>query len=212
MAPKTKQPEVMLAKIDQGNVLKRVQECERDIDAIVDTAPEVVVTDHEDYSVACSHLLQLVTKRKFFEAERDGFMEDVRKMIDRVNGWFTAPLAKAEHAEKMYRNAVAGYAELLDEQARALREKAKNAKESAAIALLERANDTAPPKVTGIALITKTRAVIVDEAKIPEEYFKLVLDMKAVEAALLRGDVPGAVLSTEKSVRVTPPKQMNNEG
>ena len=64
-----------------------------------------------------------------------------------------------------------------------------------------------PTSSAGIAIISKPSVSVIDESKVPEVFFKSVLDLKAIEAALLRGDsVPGVLLTTDKSVRVTPSK------
>lgn len=208
-AKKFKQEEVLSASVNQAAALARVNDIEKEIVTLVQhVGSDVALQDDEDYRVACDLLIGVVVKRKWVEEQKDGFMEDVRRLVARVDGWFAKPLERLDAAEAAFRKAVQDYALTLEARAQGLRAAAAHLPardEKKALSMLDEANGAHPPKVAGISLTTKVKVEIIAEKNIPDQYWKRVVDVKAVEAAIERGEnVPGARAVVTKSVRVTP--------
>ncbi|MCC6809964.1 MAG: siphovirus Gp157 family protein [Deltaproteobacteria bacterium] len=207
-AKKQKQQEIITATLDESAALARVKVIEGELAEIQERLGEepMRLEDDEDYKVACGLLIATVIKRDAIAVEKEGFMEDVAKLVARVEGWFSRPEGDAKIAEGYFRDAISAYALDLDAKARALREAAAKVKsDKQAELLIAKANAIEPPKVSGISLTRKSKAEVVNEAKLPEWAWKRVPDIKAIEAKLDAGeDVPGAKLVPTVSVRCTP--------
>jgi hypothetical protein len=204
--------DIVSAKVDPGAVLREVGNIEKEIALIVKKMkgmkPEL--EDDEDYQIVCEQLLRIVERRKYIDEQRDGFMQEARALIKRVEGWFAKAYGDIEESESFFREAARGYLKKLSTTINELREEgaALPAKQRAkALALFQRADELEAeiPKVPGISVTTKPSLIIEDEKAIPKKYFRLVLDEKLVLAELGAGrQVPGAKLAVEKSIRVTP--------
>lgn len=208
-ALKTK-TEALTASVDQGAVLARVKEIEKDLHGVleiieIDTANEAIIADAADYTAVATNLIDVVRKRKYVDEQLDLFMEDVRKLEARVLGWFEKSRGDVARAESFFRSAMEAYALKLDNHATSLREAAARVdNEDKAAELHEEALACIPPKIPGISIRTKGRVVITSEEKLPKDCWKKVVDTKEVEARLMRGErVPGALVQIEKAVTVT---------
>lgn len=205
---KKQKHEVAQATVDESAALARVKVIEGELAEIQERLGEepMRLEDDDDYKVACGLLIATVIKRDAIAEEKEGFMEDVAKLVARVEGWFARPEGDAKTAEAYFRNAIAAYALDLDAKARALREAAAKVKsDKQAELLIAKANAIEPSKVGGISIVRKSKAEIVNEAKLPDWAWKRVPDIKAIEAKLDAGeDVPGAKLVPTVSVRCTP--------
>lgn len=210
MSKKTTTPEVSLQPFNEKEALAKVRVIEQNVALVVQTIGKepMKLEDDEDFKVASIELIKVVMQREVVDEQLALFMQDVQKMIDRVNGWFAKPKADVAAAEAYFREAIREYALALDAQAHQLRLDAGKlpAKQSdEADAMLAEANELKPPKVPGIAITTKVKVEVLDEKKIPEQYWKRVVDTKALEAAADEGrKVPGVKFNIDKSVRVTP--------
>ncbi len=208
-----KKTEVVTAKVDQAEVFKQLAIIKKEIDAVQAVeVPELLETP-EQYKDACSLLIGVVERRKYAEAEREGFMEDVQKMIERVNGWFDPVLKPLDELEANLRNSVTAYALALHEEAMGFRRAAARVKdEKRCRALIKQADEAVPPKVPGIAITTKPKVQITDESSIPDKFTKRVPDLKLIQAELEAGRaVTGAILDTTKGVTVTPKNAKKDE-
>lgn len=205
----TKKQEVLSTTVDQAVVLGQVKTIEKDVKAIQKRIAAVEkIEDEEDYATACGVLLEIVEKRKYVEEQREGFMEDVRKLVERVESWFKPALADIDKAETFFRDALEAYAVTLAAKAKGLRATAARLPErdwARVQELRDEADALVPPKFPGISITTKVKLVIDDEKKIPDKYTKRVPDAKLIQAELERGvDIAGCRLEEDKSVRVTP--------
>jgi hypothetical protein len=202
--------ETLTATVDPSVVLAKTKEIEHEVLTIQKQLGELPqkLGDEEDYKAACALLLDVVEKRKWVDKERDGFMEDVERLRARVEGWFARAYEQIAEVEAYFRGSVEAYALELGAKAHALREasaKLPARDQKKAKALLAEADALDLPRVGGISMSTKAQLEIVDEKKIPDRFFKRVVDGKLLIAALESGEkVAGAKLSINKSVRVTP--------
>lgn len=208
-AVKKNAPEV-IGPFSEKEALAKVRVIEQNVDMVVRTIGELPmqIEDDEDFKVASTELIKVVMQREVVEENLALFMADVQKMIDRVNGWFAKSRADVARAELYFRDALRAYAKRLNDQAHQLRLDAGKlpAKQSdEADAMLVEANGLKAPKVPGISLTAKAKIEILDEKKIPEKYWKRVVDKAALEAAADEGlKVPGVKFDTDYTVRVTP--------
>ena len=199
-------------ELDETKALKQVKHFEEEIDevlAIIEPAEgksAVNLTTDAGYASACDALIMVKERQKILEAEHEGFMVDVKKLVDRVNGWFKGPREKHAKAEAIYKELVRGYNLRLEAQATALRETASKSKDEArAIELYSQADDLAAPKVPGISFSSKRKIEVFDFAKLPKEYKKLVADEKVIALAVERNEkVPGVRVQDIRTVIVTP--------
>lgn len=210
MSKKTTTPEVSLQPFNEKEALAKVRVIEQNVGLVVKTISKepMKIEDDDDFKVASTELIKVVMQRDIVDEQLALFMQDVQKMIDRVNGWFAKSKADVAEAEAYFRDAIRAYAKDLNNQAHQLRLDAGKlpAKQSdEADAMLVEANELKPPKVPGIALTAKVKVEILDEKKIPEKYWKRVVDKAALEAAADEGvKVPGVKFDTDFTVRVTP--------
>ncbi len=199
---------VLHAEVDQAEVLAKVKEIERDINSIQKRAGEIRVEDDDDWRVAAGLLLATKEKLNYVSEERKGFLADVQKLVDRVEGWFAKALEDGEALEASFRAALKDRVLALEARAHGLRLAAAKlpAKDAAkSEKLFEEANTCVAPKVPGIVPLLKVRAEITDEKKLPEWAWKRVVDMKAIEAKLQANEiVPGAKGVLDVTIRVTP--------
>ncbi len=210
-----KKTEVVSASVDQGEVFKQLALIKKEIESVqdgFDTVPAQLVTV-QDYGNACALLIGIVERRKYADEQRDAFMEDVRKMIDRVNGWFDPVLKPANELEATLRTSVEEFALRLHEEAMGLRRAAARVKgDKRRSELLTEADNTKPPKIGGISIRTKPVVQITDDKRLPEALTMRVPNVKAIQAELEAGrDVPGALLVVTKGVTVTPKNAQKDE-
>ncbi len=205
-------PQVMRAEIDQGEVLQQLAVVEDELAEVVEKLSEdgtpMKIDDEDDFRVACALLIATVVKRDKIAEWKEGFMERVKSLVDYVESSFAEPETKAEEAEAYFRVAIAEYALGQEQKALSLREAAAHLPErdaKKAGVLLDNAKDCAPPKVPGISLLAKTKTEVIDEGKLPSFAWKKVIDMKAIDAALERGEkVPGTRRIDSFTVKVSP--------
>lgn len=196
--------------VDQPAVLREVHNIEKEVSLIVKKLkgmkPELA--DDEDYQAACNVLLDVVERRKYIDEQRDGFLQEARALIARVESWFAQSYVDIEQSEEFFRGAIKGYALKLQAEADGLRRAADllpKKQEERREELLVQANAIAPPKVGGISITTKPAVEIIDAKNIPAEFLKSVPDIAKITAALSLGQkVTGAKLIVNKTVAVTP--------
>lgn len=212
----TKKESTLTASVDQTKALSIVKAIEKEATELAEGvgAPDVqmIETDHE-YTVAGDVLIGIVERRKYVEEQREGFLEDVRKMIARVESWFTPVLDTIGKAESYYRSQLEGFIKAKDAEAEALRQTAALSKtDKRAAELLEQANAIAPPKVPGIAIRRPTKVVVTDAKKLPKKFFVLAVDTKKLAVALEAGEkIPGAQLVVNVGLTVTPKNAKKDE-
>ena len=196
------------AEIKAGGVEKYVGKEIDYIKASADGLADAGIEDAEDYAAVCGLLLDVVEKKKAVEEEKDKVLAPAKVIVDTVRGWF-APLeaAIADH-EKRIKGLVREYA-VKGEQIRALRLRQAGSLAKAdpiqARALVASANYMLAPKVNGISVTGKITFDVIDESKVPDQFFIRVINEKAIAAAVEAGeDVPGILVKDERTVRVTP--------
>lgn len=213
---KKKEAEPLIASVDQTKAMAVVKAIEKEAEQIVgefDKDKPVALSTPESYTFAGDVLIGIVERRKYVEEQREGFLEDVRKMVARVESWFTPVLETIGKAEEHYRKQMENYVRGLDVEAESLRKTAALTKdEDRAVQLLEQAKECAPPKVPGIGIRRPTRVIVIDEKKIPKKFFKTVVDAKKLAAALASGEkVAGAQLVVDVGLTVTPKNAKKDE-
>lgn len=197
------------AKVDEGKALAKVQEFEDEIDEVLKlVGPGLVVEDDEGYAKACEALLDVKVRQQVMEAEHEAFLEDVRRLLDRVNGWFKPAREKYGKAEALFKGAVRDYALRLEAKAHGLRKAAAKLgprDEARRQAYLEEADRIGLPKVPGISFQGKLAVEVYAPEKLPAEFLMSVPDEKKIRLAVERGeDVPGVRAKDERIVKVTP--------
>lgn len=199
---------IAAANVNESQALAKVREIEDDLAIVLEAISEepLTCTDDADYQAAAEQLITVVLKRDYVNEQLGLFMADAKKLVERVNGWFAKARNDAGEAEAYFRNALREYAVALDDQAHELRVLASKTKDSEkSDELFAKANALHPPKVPGISLSGKVRVEVLDESKVPEKFWRRVVDLDALalEADANR-KVPGVKFTNDKTVRVTP--------
>ncbi len=207
----------LIATVDRGAMAAHLKEIEQEIDhlqGLISDMPERV-QDDDDYTAAAGALIRVVGRRKIVEEEKKRITAKIAELVAAVEESYGPRLEKIADVEGWFRRAMTDYALACDAHAHGLRlaaGKLPAKDEGKSIALLEQANDSVPPKVSGIALVPRARAEIVNEERLPEWAWKRVVDMKTIEAKLVAGEqVPGARAVMEISLRVTPKNAKGGE-
>ncbi len=196
--------------VDQRVVMREVDKIEKEVALIVKKlkgmSPDLA--DDEDYQAACNVLLDVVERRKYIDEQRDGFLQEIKALLARVESWFAQSYEDIEKSEDFFRGAIKSYALKLQAEADGLRRAADllpKKQEARREELLTQANAIMPPKVGGISLVTRPTVEILDPKNIPDEFMKKVPDNAKILAALTLGQkVTGAKLVPNKTVTVNP--------
>lgn len=204
------QTEALTATVDQRTVQGHLD----DIDRLLSVWEKALkglpaeIEDEADYKLVCSGLLELAARKKRVLEERSEAMREVQKIKERIDGLYQERLDRGARVEDFFRTAIEGYNLALAAKATGLRRAAAHLPErdaEKAHEMLMEASALAPPKIAGIAIVASSELEIIDEAKIPEQFFKRIVDKKLVQAALEAGGaVPGCRLVAKVSVRATP--------
>ena len=118
---------MITTQVDEALALKRVKGFDEEIEEVLALVPKggkLVLNDEGAYLGACDILLDVKVRQKALAEERDGFMAEVKKLVDRVNGWFKAPIEKHARAEEVYKDAIRAYCLHVEAQAQGLRQAA----------------------------------------------------------------------------------------
>ena len=198
----------MKAEIKEKSVEKYLQTVGEHIAMSREALKGVAVADDQDYQACCDTLFEVVNYRKDVASEKEKVIGAAKLIISTVSGWFS-PREKeiAEHEDDL-KSRIRDYnIKCEEERQRTLKSASKLAKidPAKARALNAEAEAALPPKVKGIAFSGKLEVKVVDESKVPKEFFKLVVDEAKLKAAAEAGElVPGVLVTDNRTVRVTP--------
>lgn len=210
MASATKlRSEDLSATLDEGAALRKVKDIDKAIALVRKKAGDgISIEDEDDYRLACDLLISTIERRNWVREEKKAFMADVKKLVERVDGWFKPTLSRIDDLEKEIKEALAEWARQLHAKGVGYRRAAARlpARDEEKAAELQRKADACEPeKYPGVSFKRSPQIAIVDEARIPERFFVRVLDRKLLEAELERGEeIPGARLEADWTISVTP--------
>jgi hypothetical protein len=201
MSKNTMEKKVEQAKAFVGALLKSVRNSQKEIKGIP-------VSDHDDYREVCNLLFETADSRKQAGEERDQLVADEKATLAAVGAEY-APLDEGfdefngelkQRVRDYAMECEARYNALLAKAAKLAKTDPKKARE-----LNARAEDELAPKVKGIAFVAKVTPKVLDQKKVPKEFYKLVLDEDKLAMAARDGvEVPGVVFEDVRTVRVTP--------
>lgn len=196
----------MEKKVEQAKTL--ASEMLRSVRNGMEAIAGIPVSDHADYREVCDLLFETAEARKTASASIDELVAEEKATLAAVGAEY-APVDDAfdAHNDDLKRR-VREYAMGCEERYNAMLAKAaklaktdpKKARE-----LNARAEDELAPKVKGIAFVAKMTPKVLDQKKVPKEFYKLVLDEDKLAMAARDGvEVPGVVFEDVRTVRVTP--------
>jgi len=201
MSKTTMEKKVEQARAYAGALLKSVKNSMREIKGIP-------VGDHDDYREVCNLLFETADIRKQAGEERDGLVAEEKATLAAVGAEY-APLDESfdefngdlkQRVRDYAMDCEARYNAILAKAAKLAKTDPKKARE-----LNARAEDELAPKVKGIAFVAKVTPKVLDQKKVPKEFYKLVLDEDKLAMAARDGvEVPGVVFEDVRTVRVTP--------
>ncbi len=168
----------------------------------------IPVGDHDDYREVCNLLFETADIRKQATEERDNLVAEEKATLAAVGAEY-APLDESfdefngdlkQRVRDYAMDCEAKYNAILAKAAKLAKSDPKKARE-----LNARAEDELVPKVKGIAFVAKKTPKVLDQKKVPKEFYKLVLDEDKLAMAARDGvEVPGVVFEDVRTVRVTP--------
>ena len=201
MSKNTMEKKVEQAKAFVGEMLKSVKNGMREI-------KDIPVSDHDDYREVCNLLFETSDTRKQAGEQRDELVAEEKATLAAVGAEF-APLDESfdafngdlkQRVRDYAMECEAKYNAILAKAAKLAKTDPKKARE-----LNARAEDELAPKVKGIAFVAKVTPKVLDQKKVPKEFYKLVLDEDKLAMAARDGvEVPGVVFEDVRTVRVTP--------
>jgi Holliday junction resolvase-like predicted endonuclease len=202
-------------KVDEKQVKALVKVHLKEAPSIREQAEKAAVTNHASYETVSDVLLTVKERMKQISEEKEKVLGLVKQIIAAVNGWFKQ--AEEDYGEtelilkrKLGEYIVACEKKRLDTMRKAVRlakvDKAKSRD------LVAKADTLSAPKVAGISYKARIDWEVVDESKIPEEYFMRVLDNDKLDQALANGvEIEGVVLTSEVSISATPSRRAKGE-
>lgn len=201
MSKTTMEKKVEQARAYASALLKSVRNSQKEINGIP-------VGDHEDYREVCNLLFETADSRKQAVEERDQLVAEEKATLAAVGAEY-APLDEGfdefngdlkQRVRDYAMECEAKYQALLAKAAKLAKTDPKKARE-----LNARAEDELVPKVKGIAFVAKVVPKVLDQKKVPKDFYKLVLDEDKLAMAARDGvEVPGVVFEDVRTVRVTP--------
>lgn len=201
MSKTTMEKKVEQARAYASALLKSVKNSMREIKGLP-------VSDHDDYREVCNLLFETADIRKQAVEERDGLVAEEKATLAAVGAEY-APLDESfdefngdlkQRVRDYAMECEAKYNAILAKAAKLAKSDPKKARE-----LNARAEDELVPKVKGIAFVAKVTPKVLDQKKVPKEFYKLVLDEDKLTMAARDGiEVPGVVFEDVRTVRVTP--------
>ena len=201
MSKTTMEKKVEQARAYASELLKSVRNSQKEIKGIP-------VGDHDDYREVCNLLFETADRRKQAVEERDQLVAEEKATLAAVGAEY-APLDEGfdefngdlkQRVRDYAMECEAKYNALLAKAAKLAKTDPKKAREMNA-----RAEDELAPKVKGIAFVAKVVPKVLDQKKVPKDFYKLVLDEDKLAMAARDGvEVPGVVFEDVRTVRVTP--------
>lgn len=201
MSKNTMEKKVERARALASELLDSIKRSMREIKGIP-------VSDHDDYREVCNLLFETSDTRKTAGEQRDELVAEEKATLAAVGAEF-APLDESfdafngdlkQRVRDYAMECEARYNALLAKAAKLAKTDPKKARE-----LNARAEDELAPKVKGIAFVAKVTPKVLDQKKVPKEFYKLVLDEDKLAMAARDGvEVPGVVFEDVRTVRVTP--------
>lgn len=201
MSKTTMEKKVEQARAYASELLKSVRNSQKEIKGIP-------VGDHDDYREVCNLLFETADSRKQAVEERDQLVAEEKATLAAVGAEY-APLDEGfdefngdlkQRVRDYAMECEAKYNALLAKAAKLAKTDPKKAREMNA-----RAEDELAPKVKGIAFVAKVVPKVLDQKKVPKDFYKLVLDEDKLAMAARDGvEVPGVVFEDVRTVRVTP--------
>lgn len=208
MKTKTK---VTTVSVDEGALERKASALAKDAYDKAGAAKEdnsAPITKDEDYLEECAELIEVKVAQKNLEAEIEAATVDTKALLARIAGAFAEPKTRLAEAEEIRKDAVRAYAVALDAKAHGLRRAAAKLSPSAEARrqeLLSQADEITLPRVPGISYRARLKIEVLDFARVPQEYKRLVVDEEAIELAVSRGaDIPGVRVTDARTVTVTP--------
>lgn len=201
MSKNTMEKKVERARALASELLDSIKRSMREIKGIP-------VSDHDDYREVCNLLFETSDTRKTAGEQRDELVAEEKATLAAVGAEF-APLDESfdafngdlkQRVRDYAMECEVRYNALLAKAAKLAKTDPKKARE-----LNARAEDELAPKVKGIAFVAKVTPKVLDQKKVPKEFYKLVLDEDKLAMAARDGvEVPGVVFEDVRTVRVTP--------
>lgn len=168
-----------------------------------------IIKDHEiadetEYEEATELLKATKGKIKLLDQERTLTVKPLNDQVREINAWYKKPLDKLKAIETTMKKMLAQYQlRQRQEQERLLAEAASEQTDHAQAQLLvmQAAKKTAPV-VSGVSVREVWRWELVDESKIPMEYYSL--DHSKIDAAVKSGkrEIPGIRVYQDAQVAV----------
>jgi len=203
---KTEVNEKKVAEFAQG-VLAQVKQSAENLG-------DTQVADHADYEEACQLLFEVVVQERAVDEYKAEVLTGAKAIVAAV-GKACKPLeAEVGGLVAKLKGLVRDYAVACEERHdKALKKAALLARTDAKQArkLTAEAEDLLPPKVAGIAFQQRREVKVLDEAKVPERFFRRVVDDAALRAAAEAGELDdktaaqwGLLVEDARIVKVTP--------
>lgn len=194
-----------VAEVDESAALKRVQHFEKEIDEVLALGDgPLILAGDEDYVRACNLLVDVKARQKVLAEEHRGFLTEVKKLVDRVNGWFKPAIEKHARAEARYKDAIRDYNVALESRVTGLKQAAKRTKNvDERDRLLFEADSISAPKVPGISFTPRIEIEVFDFEALPRGYKLLVADEASIANDVRNGEkIPGVRWKDARSVTV----------
>lgn len=199
----------MKAELNKNKIEKYLTSVDDALTASEEAVADIkALEDDADYTRACELLFDVSEYQAAVTEEKDKVIGAAKLIIQTVGGWFS-PREKRIDAHKERVKALVRDYNIACEARRqeTLKAAMKVAKvdPSRAREMNAEAEAALPPRVKGIAFVGKLDVQIVDESKIPDGYWKRVVDPAKLKAAAEAGEVvPGVLVVDNRTVRVTP--------
>lgn len=177
---------------------------------VKEQAEQYEIKTHDGYGVAAEVLLDVKSRLKLLTEKKEGFTKPAREIIAAANSLFAGVEQAYEDTEKILKRKLADYLLACEEARYAQLRKAQSVAKidpQKARKLVAGAEALSAPPVSGVSVRAKFEYEILDEEKIPEEYFVRTVDEDKLLAALKAGeDVPGVIVKQAVTLAVTPSK------
>lgn len=204
----------MKAELDEKKMHEQTEETLGELVRSRENLGNNTVTDHADYIEACELLFATTEQERLVALAKDAQAEDAKTIVAAVSKAFKPLQDEAgglvAHVKELVRTY---WLECEERHAKALKKASTMAKTDAKLArkIAAEAEDLLPPKVKGIAFQARHEVTVLDERKVPERFFRRVLDEAALRAAAESGDLDdktaaqwGLSVADVRIVKVTP--------
>ena len=186
--------------------LEEAQEATSEASEIAKVTHQIVIKNNENYETAAGCLKEIKGKFRELDARKTVITKPLMTAKKEVDALFKPALTALSEAETTIKHAMAKYTAELEKQRRKALEEASKAVESGAkeedIREFVKSAQVKAPAVAGIQVRIVKKYAILDESKIPEEFWLRKLDEskigKAVRAGI--GEIPGVKIWEENSI------------